>query len=55
MGILTWSCPDFPPPTSEVCRCHSSLRMGAESSAERMARYELKLLSLRRCCEERRW
>lgn len=24
--------------TSEVCFCHSSLRMGAESSAERMAR-----------------
>lgn len=26
------------PLTSEVCFCHSSLRMGAESSAERMAR-----------------
>ena len=30
--------PPSQPLTSEVCFCHSSLRMGAESSAERMAR-----------------
>lgn len=35
--------------TSVMFLCHSRRRMGAESSAERMARQELKLLIFRRC------
>ena len=38
--------------TSRFCFCHSSLLSGAESRADRIARYELKLFMRRRCCNK---